>query len=123
MNSTWQAAAPLSGDVAALMRKLGFFCLARLLSLACMVPVARADEVAVPELSARVTDLTPTLDSNTVKSLTATLAGLEKDKGAQIAVLMVPTTGQDTIEQYARRVFAQWKIGRAACRERVCPYV
>src|SRR3546814_17161037 len=105
MNSTWQAAAPLSGDVAALRRKLGFFCLALLLSLACMVPVARADEVAVPELSARVTDLTHTLDSNTVQSLTATLAGLEKDKGAPIAVLMVPSPGPDTLEHYARSVF------------------
>ncbi|HEU0229114.1 MAG TPA: YgcG family protein [Burkholderiaceae bacterium] len=84
-------------------------CLALLASFA---QVARADEAKVPVLTQRVTDLTHTLSADTVTRLTATLAGLEKKKGAQIAVLMVPSTDGDTIEHYARRVFDQWKLGR-----------
>jgi uncharacterized protein len=33
-------------------------------------------------------------------------------KGSQIAVLIVPTTAPETVEQYALRVGEQWKIGR-----------
>lgn len=73
---------------------------------------AHAQQAAVPELKSRVTDSTGTLDSNTRDHLEQVLADLEQRKGAQIAVLMVPTTGEDTIESYARRVFDQWRLGR-----------
>ncbi|MFX6023712.1 TPM domain-containing protein, partial [Acinetobacter baumannii] len=33
-------------------------------------------------------------------------------KGSQIAVLLVATTAQETIEQYSLRVAEQWKLGR-----------
>src|SRR3546814_8414530 len=82
------------------------------LSLA-FLPAAHAAQVPVPALSAWVTDQTGTLDSNTRTHLNTVLADLEKRKGAQIAVLVVPSTGEDTIEDYARRVFDQWRIGRA----------
>ncbi|MGE4369292.1 MAG: YgcG family protein [Burkholderiaceae bacterium] len=74
---------------------------------------AAGQPVAVPELGAWVTDTTGTLDAATRSSLEQQLADLEKRKGAQMAVLIVPTTGEDTIESYARRVFDQWRIGRA----------
>lgn len=35
----------------------------------------------------------------------------EQEKGSQIAVLLVPTTVPETIEQYALRVVG-WKLGR-----------
>jgi uncharacterized protein len=41
------------------------------------------------------------------------LQAFEARKGSQIAVLMVPTTAPEAIEQYALRVAEQWKIGRA----------
>jgi len=66
----------------------------------------------VPELHARVTDLTGTLDAPRVQSLQNALAALEQRKGAQIAVLIVPTTAPETIEQYATRVYDAWKLGR-----------
>src|SRR5690606_26276070 len=81
-------------------------------SLVCW-PAAHAAQVPVPEISAWVTDQTGTLDSNTRTHLNTVLADLEKRKGAQIAVLLVPTSGEDTIEDYARRVFDKWRIGRA----------
>ena len=69
-------------------------------------------EVAVPPLTAHVTDLTNTLDSIQVQSLDAQLAEFEKTKGAQLAVLMLLTTQPETIEQYGLRVVEQWKLGR-----------
>lgn len=69
-------------------------------------------EVPVPPLHARVTDLTATLTPDQQQKLEADLAGLETRKGAQLAVLLVPTTQPETIEQYARRVLDEWKLGR-----------
>ncbi|HEY3520616.1 MAG TPA: YgcG family protein [Rhodanobacteraceae bacterium] len=74
-------------------------------------PFAHAD-VAIPPLHARVTDLTNTLDTQQTQQLESDLAALEQRKGAQIVVLMLPTTQPETIEQYSTRVFDQWKIGR-----------
>jgi uncharacterized protein len=79
--------------------------------LVCWACAAFAD-VAVPPLSGRVVDQTGTLSSDTIASLTQTLRGLELRKGSQIAVLIVPTTQPETIEQYAIRVAEAWKIGR-----------
>jgi len=71
-----------------------------------------AAEVAVPPLTARVTDLTSTLSGDQVNALEQKLAALEARKGSQVAVLLVPTVQPDTVEQYAIRVFDQWKLGR-----------
>jgi uncharacterized protein len=73
--------------------------------------LARAD-VAVPALSARVIDLTGTLSGGAVNRLEGELAALEAKKGSQIAVLIVPTTQPEDIEQYGIRVADQWKLGR-----------
>ena len=40
------------------------------------------------------------------------LAAFEARKGSQVAVLIVPTTRPETIEQYAIRVAEAWKLGR-----------
>jgi uncharacterized protein len=70
-------------------------------------------EVAVPPLKARVTDLTGTLSAPQIQSLEGRLAAFERGKGSQIAVLMLPTTAPETIEEYSIRVADAWKIGRA----------
>jgi uncharacterized protein len=69
-------------------------------------------EVAVPKLAARVTDLTGTLDAGQRAGLESRLAAFEAKKGSQIAVLLVPSTQPETIEQYSIRVVDQWKLGR-----------
>jgi uncharacterized protein len=74
--------------------------------------VAAAADVAVPPLSGRVVDQTGTLSSGDIASLTQTLQSLEARKGSQVAVLIVPTTEPETIEQYSIRVAEAWKIGR-----------
>jgi uncharacterized protein len=68
--------------------------------------------VAVPALSGRVVDQTGTLTAGDVASLTQTLRDLETRKGSQVAVLIVPTTDGEAIEQFSLRVAEAWKIGR-----------
>jgi uncharacterized protein len=66
----------------------------------------------IPKLEARVTDLTGTLTAGQQAELEQKLADFEARKGAQIAVLVVPTTAPEEIEQYSIRVVEAWKIGR-----------
>ena len=73
---------------------------------------AAVAEVAVPPLTGRVVDQTGTLSRDQVATLEQTLRDFEERKGSQIAVLIVPTTAPETIEQYALRVVEQWKLGR-----------
>jgi uncharacterized protein len=75
------------------------------------VTIAHAD-VAVPALTARVTDLTGTLNASQRASLEQKLEAFENRKGSQIAVLIVPTTEPEDIEQYSIRVVDAWKLGR-----------
>lgn len=66
----------------------------------------------VPALTARVIDQTGTLDAAQKKALEAKLSALEKAKGSQVVVLMVPTTAPEDIAAFANRVGNAWKIGR-----------
>ncbi len=85
--------------------------LAALLTFAALLGAARA-EVPVPPLKARVTDLTGTLNETQRGELEARIAAFEKRRGSQIAVLVLPTTKPEEIEQYSIRVAEAWKIGR-----------
>jgi uncharacterized protein len=67
---------------------------------------------AVPPLTGRVVDQTATLSNEQKATLEQTLQAFEARKGTQIAVLIVPGTEPETIEQYALRVAEQWKLGR-----------
>ena len=66
----------------------------------------------VPPLKAHVTDLTSTLTGEQRAAIDARLDTFEARKGTQVAVLIVPTTQPETIEQYAIRVTDKWKLGR-----------
>jgi uncharacterized protein len=85
---------------------------ARVFLLALLLGGVAHAEVAVPQLTQRVTDLTSTLDAQQIQSLESRLAEFEANKGAQLAVLIVPTTQPETIEQYGIRVAEKWKLGR-----------
>jgi len=90
-----------------LLRALGLVALL----LACALP-ARAQQVAIPALDSPVVDTTGTLDAATRERLERQALALQQRKGSQLQVLMVPTTGAETIEGYAVRAFEQWKLGR-----------
>ena len=71
-----------------------------------------AAQVAVPPLTGRVNDLTGTLNAQQRAALEQTLAEFESRKGAQIGVLLVPTTKPETAAEFAVRVQESWKLGR-----------
>jgi uncharacterized protein len=85
---------------------------AAFLALLLCFSFAAAADVAVPPLSGRVVDQTGTLSGADIAALTQTLKDLETRKGSQIAVLIVPTTDPESIEQFSIRVAEAWKIGR-----------
>ena len=73
----------------------------------------RADDVVpVPRLAAPVVDLANTLTPQQAAALDAKLNAFSAARGSQVAVLIVPTTGPEDIEQYSIRVVDAWKLGR-----------
>jgi uncharacterized protein len=71
------------------------------------------DPIPVPKLSGRVVDLSGALSASDREAVTAKLKAFEEAKGSQVAVLLVPSIGPETIEEFATRVTDEWKLGRA----------
>ena len=86
--------------------------LAGCLAVALCWSFVAAAEIPVPPLTGRVTDQTATLSAEQKAALEQTMQAFEARKGSQLAVLIVPTTAPETIEQYAVRVAEIWKLGR-----------
>jgi len=83
------------------------------LLVAFVLGLAQAqDLVPVPVLTGRVIDQTATLTPAQADALSAKLAAIEKERGAQIVILIVPTARPEDIFSYAQRVATSWKLGR-----------
>ncbi len=80
--------------------------------LLCSSPAPAQQLVPVPPLVSPVTDVTGTLAPDQIAALEAKLRAFEQAKGSQVAVLIVPSTQPEEIEQYAIRVVDAWKLGR-----------
>ncbi len=93
-----------------LLFKTGLLTLLVTLLLASQLALAAL--VEVPAFSAHVVDLTQSLSPSQQAALEEKLANFQSTKGSQIAVLIVPTTQPEAIEQYAIRVVDLWKVGR-----------
>jgi uncharacterized protein len=76
------------------------------------MPAQALPQLAVPAVSGHVIDQTHTLSPEQEQQIEATLTAFELRKGSQLAVLLLPTTQPETIEQYALRVAEQWQLGR-----------
>jgi uncharacterized protein len=85
---------------------------AALLLLFATLPLQAEPPVAIPPLVSPVTDLTGTLTSEQSATIDARLRAFEAERGSQVAVLLVPTTEPEAIEQYAMRVADAWQLGR-----------
>ena len=83
-----------------------------LLGLALCASFLVGAQVPVPALAGHIIDQTGTLTTEQKAALEQTLAAFEASKGSQLAVLIVPTSAPEAIEQYALRVAEQWKLGR-----------
>ena len=95
---------PASRLLAGVMTIVCVFCL--------LLPSVQAQTVAVPALDSPVVDTTATLAAADRQALVNKALALQQRKGSQLQILIVPSTGVETIEQYARRVFDQWRLGR-----------
>jgi uncharacterized protein len=74
---------------------------------------AGADAAAEARLTQHVTDRTGTLSAQQLAELEAPLVALEQRKGSQLAVLIVGSTGEQSIEEYSLAVAEANKLGRA----------
>lgn len=81
--------------------------------VALVLSPALALDVAVPVLKQHVTDQTGTLTPGQITELEAQLVALETRKGSQLAVLIISSTGNDTIENYSLSVTEKNKLGRS----------
>lgn len=95
-----------------LWRALAALLLAWLWLLPVQAQTAGTQRLPVPALAGRVIDQTHTLGADAQQRLSQQLKALEDATGAQVVVLMVPTTAPEDIAAYANRVAQDWKIGR-----------
>lgn len=91
---------------------LGFSFKTLLASLLLQTALFAQDVQPIPALTSHVVDTTGLLDSSQQAALEAKLDALEKAKGSQVVVLIVPTVQPEDISSYANRVGNVWKIGR-----------
>ena len=82
------------------------------LPLASLAAWAQGGVQPVPPLIAHVMDGTGTLTAPQKAALEAKLTAFEQSRGAQVVMLMVPTTQPEDIAAYAQRIGDSWKIGR-----------
>ena len=82
------------------------------LLLAACLPLWAQELVGVPALAARVMDLTATLTPVQRSALEEKLAAIERERGTQMVVLMLPTTKPEDIADYTQRLGDAWKLGR-----------
>jgi uncharacterized protein len=71
-----------------------------------------AQPAEVPYLTGRVVDNAEILSAETQRRLAENLRQHEQKTGNQIVVLSVPTIHGESVEEYAVRIFEQWKLGQ-----------
>ncbi|HEX7812351.1 MAG TPA: TPM domain-containing protein [Burkholderiales bacterium] len=83
-------------------------------AFACFVLAAAPAiaQVPVPYLSGRVVDQAGILSAPARERISTMLKSHEDATGNQIAVLTVGTLGGESVEDYAVRVFEDWKLGQ-----------
>lgn len=84
-----------------------------LAAIACLLLSAGVSaQVAIPRFEALVVDLTGTLTAQQQAALDEKLTALQRRKGSQLAVLVLPTTQPEDIAQFGIRLSDAWKVGR-----------
>lgn len=97
------------GERAKFRRESSFILAWLIFALLSVVALA----LEVPERpEGRVTDRTRTLSGNEIAALEQKLADFEGETTNQIAVLLIPSLGGDSLEDYSIRLAEKWKIGQ-----------
>jgi uncharacterized protein len=81
--------------------------------LLVLAATALAQGLTFPTLSGRVVDEAGILDAGTRAALTQKLAALEEKTTDQLVVATVRSLHGTSVEDYANRLFRQWKLGQA----------
>jgi len=82
------------------------------LFLAILATFSVAHGTDVPYLTGRVNDNAQILSENTRKSLADTLKEHENRTTNQIVILTIPSLEGESIEDFANKVFNEWKLGQ-----------
>jgi uncharacterized protein len=83
-----------------------------LLALALLVLPARAQSIDVPRGTGWVNDTAHVLSAGERRELEERLSAFEQKNGHELALLTVPTTAGQPIENYALAVAREWKLGK-----------
>ena len=78
--------------------------------LTCFTAVKTSAQETI-KIITRTTDLTNTLSDTEKKSLNDQLYAIEQNTGRQVVIVMIPTTGSQSVEEYATALFRENKIG------------
>lgn len=70
-------------------------------------------QAALPDLNSPVIDQANLLTTSERENLTQQILSVYQAGRAQIGVIILPSTGQEPIFDYATRAFSQWKLGNA----------
>ena len=73
---------------------------------------AAVDYQSIPRLEGRVTDVANVLSGAERERLANILARYERETSHQIAVLLIPTLSEESIESFSLRVAKSWKLGQ-----------
>jgi uncharacterized protein len=73
---------------------------------------AQSDFQPIPALAGPVVDRVGVLSGAAEQSIRSLALELEEKTGAEIAVLIVPTTAPEDVFDYGMRVVEQWKLGK-----------
>ena len=73
---------------------------------------AQPKPIPVPALTGRINDTVGALSLEDQEHLSKLLKGYEQETKHQIAVLIVPTIGDEAIESFSFRTFSAWRLGR-----------
>lgn len=79
---------------------------------ATFAPTASTADLEVPYLAGRVNDLADLLSPGAETAIEAQLQQLEESTGTQVAVLTIPSLGDEVLEDFSLRVAETWKLGR-----------
>jgi uncharacterized protein len=74
--------------------------------------LASAAALELPSPAGPVTDLARIVDSGTKERLLQVILDVRERTTAEIAILTVPSTAPEPIEQYSVAIFDRWKIGK-----------
>lgn len=83
-----------------------------ILCIAVLLSAFSVPDTDVPFLTGRVTDNAYLLSSEAHSLLTDSLKAHEMRTTNQVVILTIPEIGGESIEEYANRVFNEWKLGQ-----------